>query len=98
MLVGLPTSDPVPCMTLPWQIAQKMHACTDPVGEPRTNDRAHDLVDLQLFEALMGEEPLGEARSACAAVFAHVANTTGGHRRRISALGTDLRARTRRAG
>ncbi|MCB9429439.1 MAG: nucleotidyl transferase AbiEii/AbiGii toxin family protein [Actinobacteria bacterium] len=70
MLVGLPTSDPVPCMTLPWQIAQKMHACTDPVGEPRTNDRAHDLVDLQLLEALMGEEPLGEARSACAAVFA----------------------------
>ena len=57
-------------MTLPWQIAQKMHACTDPVGEPRTNDRAHDLVDLQLLEALMGEEPLGEARSACAAVFA----------------------------
>lgn len=70
MLVGLPTSAAVPCMTLPWQIAQKIHACTDPVEEPRTNDRAHDLVDLHLLEALMGDEPLSETRSACAAVFA----------------------------
>lgn len=69
-LVGLPNSAAVPCMTLPWQIAQKIHACTDPVEKPRTNDRAHDLVDLQLLEALMVDEPLGETRNACVAVFA----------------------------
>lgn len=68
-LVGLPISASVPCMTLPWQIAQKIHACTDPVEEPRTNDRAHDLVDLQLLEALLVDEPLVETRSACVAVF-----------------------------
>ena len=30
-LVGLPNSSAVPCMTLPWQIAKKVHACTDPL-------------------------------------------------------------------
>lgn len=68
-LVGLPTSAAVPCMTLPWQVAQKIHACTAVVGPPRTNDRAHDLVDLQLLEALVVDEPLGETRAACIAVF-----------------------------
>lgn len=68
-LVGLPTSAAVPCMTLPWQIAQKIHACTAVVEPPRTNDRAHDLVDLQLLEALVVDEPLGETRDACVAVF-----------------------------
>lgn len=69
-LVGLPPSVAVPCMTLPWQVAQKIHACTDQVDEPRTNDRAHDLVDLQLLEALMADEPLDETKAACVAVFA----------------------------
>lgn len=69
-LVGLPPSATVPCMTLPWQVAQKIHACTDQVGGPRTNDRAHDLVDLQLLEALVVDEPLDETRAACVAVFA----------------------------
>lgn len=68
-LVGLPNSAAVPCMTLPWQIAQKIHACTDPVDGARTNDRAHDLVDLQLLEALLVDEPLIETRGACLAVF-----------------------------
>lgn len=69
-LVGLPNSDAVPCMTLPWQIAQKIHACTEPTEAPRTNDRAHDLVDLQLLEALLTDEPPDDTRSACIAVFA----------------------------
>lgn len=68
-LVGLPVSDAVPCMTLPWQVAQKAHACTEPVDPPRANDRAHDLVDLQLLEALLGDKPLADTRTACVAVF-----------------------------
>ncbi|MGH3428532.1 MAG: nucleotidyl transferase AbiEii/AbiGii toxin family protein [Mycobacteriales bacterium] len=68
-LVGLPVSDAVPCMTLPWQVAQKIHACTEPVEQPRTNDRAHDLVDLQLLEVLMVDEPLTQTRTASVAVF-----------------------------
>jgi predicted nucleotidyltransferase component of viral defense system len=68
-LIGLPISDAVPCMTLPWQVAQKIHACTEPVEQPRTNDRAHDLVDLQLLEALLVTEQLTETRTASIAVF-----------------------------
>lgn len=68
-MAGLPTSAVVPCMTLPWQVTQKLHACTDPVEEPRTNDRAHDLVDLQLIEALLADQYLTETRAACIAVF-----------------------------
>lgn len=68
-LVGLPSAVAVPCMTLPWQIAQKIHAGSEPVEPPRTNDRARDLVDLQLLEALTVDEPLGDTESACRAVF-----------------------------
>jgi hypothetical protein len=68
-LVGLSESVAVPCMTLPWQIAQKIHACTEPVEPPRTNDRARDLVDLQLLEALTVDDPLTDIQAACRAVF-----------------------------
>ncbi|HZK36808.1 MAG TPA: nucleotidyl transferase AbiEii/AbiGii toxin family protein [Aeromicrobium sp.] len=56
-------------MTLPWQIAQKLHAVTEVPEGPRTNDRAHDLVDLQLLEALLVDEPLTKTRAASVAVF-----------------------------
>lgn len=68
-LVGLPAAVAVPCMTLPWQIAQKIHACTEPVELPRTNDRARDLVDLQLLEALTVDDSLADTEAACRAVF-----------------------------
>lgn len=68
-LVGVSESVAVPCMTLPWQIAQKIHACTEPVEAPRTNDRARDLVDLQLLEALTVDDSLAETDAACRAVF-----------------------------
>lgn len=68
-LVGLPSGDAVPCMTLPWQIAQKLHACTETPDDDRRNDRAHDLVDLQLLEALLADDELTKVREACLAVF-----------------------------
>jgi len=38
----------VPCVAVRWQIAQKLHACTETfeVGE---NDRFRDLIDLPLL-------------------------------------------------
>ena len=42
--LGLAAPNPVPVLPLHHQIAQKLHACTEP-----GNERAHDLVDLQLM-------------------------------------------------
>ena len=42
--LGLPSPEPVPVLAAHHQIAQKIHACTEPGSE-----RAHDLVDLQLL-------------------------------------------------
>jgi hypothetical protein len=56
-------------MTLPWQIAQKLHAVTAVFAEPEVNDRAHDLIDLQLLELLLAEIDLEATRCACVAVF-----------------------------
>lgn len=68
-LVRLPGGTDVPCMTVPWQIAQKLHACTAELGPSQVNDRAHDLVDLQLLGALVEDDDLVDVRDACVAVF-----------------------------
>lgn len=46
--LGLSTPNPVPLLATEHQIAQKLHACTNPDGKGG-NERAHDLVDLQLL-------------------------------------------------
>jgi len=44
---GLPTPDHLVTLQMRYQIAQKVHAATDPHDPPRyVNDRAHDVVDL----------------------------------------------------
>jgi len=68
-LVGVPVEVTVPCMTVPWQIAQKLHACTATLTAPRIIDRAHDLVDLQLLEVPLADADLRATRLACLAVF-----------------------------
>jgi hypothetical protein len=68
-LVGVTADVTVPCMTLPWQIAQKVHAVSTVLPQPKINDRAHDLVDLQLLEVLIADVDLSDTRSACCAVF-----------------------------
>lgn len=51
--IGLPDPQPIAVMSIEHQIAQKLHACTG-VDAKGKNDRAHDLVDLQI---LVGESP-----------------------------------------
>ncbi len=51
--VGLPDPDPIPVLALDHQIAQKLHACTT-VSATNVNDRAHDLVDLQILSRQSG--------------------------------------------
>lgn len=47
--LGLSTPDPIPVLAVDHQIAQKLHACTSVNPKTRGNERAHDLVDLQLL-------------------------------------------------
>ncbi|SDT76213.1 nucleotidyl transferase AbiEii/AbiGii toxin family protein [Actinoplanes derwentensis] len=55
--LGLPAPVPVPVLPLHHQISQKIHACTEP-----GNERAHDLVDLQIIT------PLADTKLAAATV------------------------------
>ncbi len=61
--LGLPAPQPIPLLPVDHQMAQKLHACTwlDRNGR---NDRAHDLVDLQIL--VREEAPDTEAVGAAA--------------------------------
>lgn len=48
--IGLQKPEPIPLMVVEHQIAQKLHACTYVSPKTNRNDRAHDLVDLQILE------------------------------------------------
>ncbi|MGH7719230.1 MAG: nucleotidyl transferase AbiEii/AbiGii toxin family protein [Gemmatimonadaceae bacterium] len=66
--LGLNGPDQLPCLALPYHIAQKIHAMTQPRGDDRRpNDRFRDLVDLLLLAPLV--EDYGGVRAACDAVF-----------------------------
>lgn len=71
---GLPTPDGIASLSMAYQIAQKVHACTDPHDPPAAvNDRARDVVDLLLLRDLIDttEQPtLAEVRTAIEDVFA----------------------------
>lgn len=47
--IGLPEPSPIPLLPVEHQIAQKIHACTLPPRDGWSNDRAHDLVDIQIL-------------------------------------------------
>lgn len=64
--VGLPQPGPIPVMRSDHQIAQKLHACTGP-----GNERAHDLVDLQLLLKVEPDVDLAEVRSTAKRLFAY---------------------------
>lgn len=64
-ITDVPTD--IQCLQLRYQMAQKLHAVSNP-REP--NDRFRDLVDLQLLDALHDRSLDPELRDACEAVFA----------------------------
>lgn len=66
--LGLPSPTLVPALPLDHQIAQKLHACTLPDTPTWTNDRSHDLVDLQIALQLY-TGPLTRLRATCERVF-----------------------------
>jgi hypothetical protein len=65
---GLPNVERVALLPLPYQIAQKIHACTE-AKDGKDNDRFRDLVDLILLGELVVETDLPRVRDACVEVF-----------------------------
>ncbi|MGN0071892.1 MAG: nucleotidyl transferase AbiEii/AbiGii toxin family protein [Atopobiaceae bacterium] len=62
--LGFPAPGRAPLMTLPYQVAQKLHGLTGP------GERARDLVDLQLVMAT-GSVDLAETHRICVRLFAY---------------------------
>lgn len=58
----------VPCLSVRYQIAQKLHACTEVLGN-KENGRFQDLLDLLLLEDLVADDGWGDLREACQEVF-----------------------------
>jgi hypothetical protein len=70
---GLPDPDALVGIVMRFQIAQKLHAASDPHDPPTSvNDRPRDIPDLLLLRDLVretGTPTLAEIREACVAVF-----------------------------
>ena len=63
--LGLPKPNPVRLMKLHHQVAQKLHALTDP-----SQSRPHDLIDLQLIFSQTPPD-LAKVKKTCERLFAH---------------------------
>ena len=67
--IGLDGPDIIPVLAVRWQIAQKLHAVTEPPLRPGgENPRYWDLIDLQLLQVLAGES-LAPVKDACQRIF-----------------------------
>lgn len=76
---GLPSAVELAGIAMDYQVAQKLHACSDPHQPPEfVNDRARDIVDLVLIrDAFYGDAyDLPELRRACEALFEARQNDT----------------------
>lgn len=67
--LGLDVPDEVPCVSVRYQIAQKLHACTEIPVAGRSNDRFRDLIDLLLLEQLVTNGEWVALREACEELF-----------------------------
>jgi Nucleotidyl transferase AbiEii toxin, Type IV TA system len=59
----------IACVSVRYQIAQKIHACTEIYPDGRENDRFRDLIDLQLLRELVDDGGLPAVRAACVEIF-----------------------------
>lgn len=57
------------CVSLRYQVAQKLHACTEIFNEGRENDRFRDVMDILLLEELLHDVGMARVREACVEIF-----------------------------
>jgi Nucleotidyl transferase AbiEii toxin, Type IV TA system len=67
--LGIDSPVDVPCVSIRYQIAQKLHACTEVPPGGRQNDRFRDLIDLLLLEELVEVDEWPAVRDACEEIF-----------------------------
>lgn len=93
---GLPTPDALVGLQLSYQVAQKVHAASDPHNPPGyVNERARDLVDLALLRDLIsktGEPPVSELKAAIHDIFDSRAKEVRGTGRRARSLPASITA------
>ncbi len=59
----------IACVSMRYQIAQKLHACTEVYADGHENDRFRDLIDLQLLRELIDDDAIPGVRAACVEIF-----------------------------
>lgn len=65
----IPLPEAAHCVSLRYQVAQKLHACTEVFDEGRENDRFRDVMDILLVEDLLYDVGLAHVREACVDIF-----------------------------
>jgi hypothetical protein len=77
----VPVPDDVACVSVRYQVAQKLHACTEVFGEGPENDRFRDVMDVLLVEDLIRDEVGSRRTRKRASTSSPCAPSTPGHRR-----------------
>jgi hypothetical protein len=68
--VQLAEAEAIPFLPIRYQVAQKLHACTEDLGEERPNQRARDVADVLLIEELaLNDVQMSGLRDACVEIF-----------------------------
>lgn len=68
--LGIAGPADVPCLSVRYQLAQKLHACTEVFDEGPANARFRDLIDVLLLRELLMPDDLSRVRVACIEIFA----------------------------
>lgn len=68
-LLQVPLPEDVACVSIRYQVAQKLHACTEVFETGPENDRFRDVMDILLVEDLILAVGLARVREACVDIF-----------------------------
>jgi hypothetical protein len=67
--LGIEVPADIPCVSVRYQVAQKLHACTQVFDDGPANARFRDLLDLLLLRELLTADDLPQVRAACVETF-----------------------------